>query len=92
MKKALAILLTAIMALSLAACGGASSSSTTSTAASAAGSTASAEGGEILIGCLQDVTGNTSALGISVQTGAQAAVDEINANGGVGGKTLVMKT
>ncbi len=48
--------------------------------------------GEILIGCLQDITGSTSALGISVQTGAQDAVDEINANGGVNGKTLVMKT
>ena len=50
------------------------------------------EGGEILIGCLQDITGATSTLGSSVQAGAQAAVDEINANGGIGGKTLVMKT
>ena len=50
------------------------------------------EGGEILIGCLQDITGATSTLGSSVQAGAQAAVDEINANGGVDGKTLVMKT
>ena len=51
-----------------------------------------AEGGEIVIGCLQDITGATSALGMSVQAGAQAAVDEINAAGGIGGKTVVMKT
>ena len=37
-----------------------------------------AEGGEIVIGCLQDITGATSALGMSVQAGAQAAVDEID--------------
>ena len=36
--------------------------------------------------------GSTSSLGISVQAGAQAAVDEINANGGINGKTLVMNT
>lgn len=48
--------------------------------------------GEILIGCLQDITGSTSSLGKSVQAGAQAAVDEINSNGGIGGKTVVMKT
>lgn len=100
MKKLIAILSAATMLVSLAACGGASSSTAASSggsessAASTADSTDSgtAEGGEILIGCLQDITGSTSALGISVQTGAQAAVDEINANGGINGKTLVMKT
>lgn len=100
MKKFLALALAAVMAFSLIACG--TSDSPSSAAPSAApssdpGSTQTdnaggGEGGEILIGCLQDVTGPTSALGISVQTGAQAAVDEINANGGIDGKTLVMKT
>ena len=52
---------------------------------------ATAEGGEILIGCLQDITGNTSALGKSVLAGAQAAVEEINAAGGIGGKLINMK-
>lgn len=99
MKKLLAILSAAAMLVSLAACGGGTSSSTASTGSAsstdaATSSTVSTddEGGEILIGCLQDVTGATSALGISVQTGAQAAVDEINANGGINGKTVVMKT
>lgn len=95
MKKILVLALAALMAFSLVAC------SNSNTGASVAGSTAApasstanapTEGGEILIGCLQDITGATSALGISVQTGAQAAVDEINANGGIDGKTLVMKT
>ena len=79
--------------LSLAACGGAASSTATSTAESTStAATETADGGEILIGCLQDITGNTSGLGLSVQKGAQAAVDEINANGGIDGKTLVMNT
>ena len=77
MKKFLALSLALIMVLALAACGSSGSSSGKE---------------EILIGCLQDITGNTSALGKSVQAGAQDAVDEINANGGIGGKTVVMKT
>lgn len=48
--------------------------------------------GEILIGCLQDITGPTSTLGLSVQMGAAKAVEEINAAGGIDGKEVVMKT
>lgn len=83
MKRFVSFVVAAGMALSMVACGG----STTSTSA-----TENAGGGEILIGCLQDITGNTSGLGLSVQKGAQAAVDEINANGGINGKKLVMNT
>lgn len=98
MKKLLALMLAAVMALSLAACG--DSGSKESAAPSQSGGSPSSEapsqgggeGGEVLIGCLQDITGPTSALGMSVQAGAQAAVDEINANGGIDGKTVVMKT
>ena len=103
MKKLMALALAGITAVSLAACGSSgSSSSSSSTPASTTASTAAAttagaasagsSDGEILIGCLQDITGNTSGLGMSVQKGAQAAVDEINANGGINGKTLVMNT
>lgn len=77
MKKVIAMILVLVMALSLVACGGGS---------------ASEESGELLVGCLQDLTGSTSSLGKSVQAGAQAAVDEINANGGIAGKKIVMKT
>lgn len=87
-KKLMAILMVAVMALSLGACGGSSDSGSSDSSSSKEESA----GGEIVIGCLQDITGNTSGLGISVQKGAQAAVDEINENGGIDGKTLVMKT
>lgn len=97
MKKLLALALAAVMVFTLAACGGSGSSApaaSTPAASTPAASTpdAPAKGGEILIGCLQDITGATSALGMSVQAGAQAAVDEINANGGINGSTVVMKT
>ena len=86
MKRIVSFVMAAGMALSLAACGGAASSTaSTSTSAPAASSAAAADSGEILIGCLQDITGNTSGLGLSVQKGAQAAIDEINANGGING-------
>ena len=93
MKRIVSFVMAVGMALSLAACGGAASSTaSTSTSAPAASSAAAADSGEILIGCLQDITGNTSGLGLSVQKGAQAAVDEINANGGINGKKIVMNT
>ena len=98
MKKLLALMLAAVMALSLAACGDSGSkesaapSQSSGSPSSEAPSQGGGEGGEVLIGCLQDITGPTSALGMSVQAGAQAAVDEINANGGIDGKTVVMKT
>lgn len=93
MKRIVSFVMAAGMALSLAACGGAASSTASpSTSAPAASSAAAADSSEILIGCLQDITGNTSGLGLSVQKGAQAAVDEINANGGINGKKIVMNT
>ena len=76
MKKLIALALVLVMALSLVACGAPAKKD---------------EAGELLIGCLQDVTGSTSSLGKSVQAGAQAAVDKINAAGGIGGKKIVMK-
>ncbi len=87
-KKLLAILMATAMTFSLAACGGGSGE--TKDDGGSEGKEAS--GGEIVIGCLQDITGNTSGLGISVQKGAQAAVDEINENGGIDGKDVVLKT
>ena len=76
MKKLIALALVLVMALSLVACGAPAKKD---------------EAGELLIGCLQDVTGSTSSLGKSVQAGAQAAIDKINAAGGIGGKKIVMK-
>lgn len=102
MKKALALFVAVALGLSMTACGGAASSSGVASstgsassaggASSAASSQAAGQGGEILIGCLQDVTGATSSLGQMVQAGAQWAVDEINANGGINGQTIKMNT
>ncbi len=58
----------------------------------ASGTGQSSSDGEILIGCLQDITGSTSSLGLSVQKGAQAAVDEINQGDGINGRKLTMNT
>ena len=77
MKKRIALLMTLVMVLSL--------------MVGISGSALAADD-VILIGCLQDITGATSSLGKSVQMGAEAAVAEINANGGINGKTVEMKT
>lgn len=93
MKKFLALFLALIMVLGLAACGSTETTTSTSETTETTETAATEESkGEILIGCLQDITGSTSALGKSVQTGAQDAVDAINAAGGINGQTLVMKT
>lgn len=64
MKKFLAITLALVMTFAMVACGGTSSSTPASTPASGTGAAEpAAEGGEIVIGCLQDITGATSALG-----------------------------
>ncbi|WP_313581070.1 ABC transporter substrate-binding protein [Lacrimispora sp.] len=96
MKKTMAIIFAGLMTLNLAACGSSQVPSTTAANAASTGTETNAGGtatdGEILIGCLQDITGATSSLGQMVEAGAQWAVDEINENGGVNGKKLVMKT
>ncbi len=100
MKKAISLGLAAMMALSLTACGG-SAEQTTSAAAgentqteaagesAAAGEEAASEGaasGEtIKIGVIGPLTGPAATYGIAVQNGADLAVKEINAAGGVNG-------
>ena len=49
-------------------------------------------GDTIKIGALQDITGKTATLGKMIQAGAQYAIDEINAAGGVNGKKLELIT
>lgn len=96
MKKAMAIICAGLMTFNLAACGSSQTPSTTAANAASSGTETKSGGtatdGEILIGCLQDITGATSSLGQMVEAGAQWAVDEINENGGVKGKKLVMNT
>ena len=89
-KRVLSLSLALAMAASLTACG--SSSSTTETTAAAAGdaTTAAADGaasadGVFKIGGIGPVTGAAAVYGLAVKNGAQIAVDEINAAGGING-------
>ena len=100
MKKFASLSLAAVMALSLAACGGSGNSSsgdsdgssassgTSAESGAVSGSTGSAEGGTLKIGCIGPLTGDNAAYGLAVQRGAQIAVDEINAAGGINGMTI----
>lgn len=85
MKKFLCLALALALALSLAACGG-SVSSAPAASTPAAGGADAAQGGSgaaIKIGGIGPLTGGAAVYGIAVQNGAQLAVDEINAMGGI---------
>ena len=91
-KRVLSLSLALAMAASLTACG--SSSSTTETTAvaaadattAAAGSSREASSDKVFkIGGIGPVTGAAAVYGLAVKNGAQIAVDEINADGGING-------
>ena len=95
-KRLLSLLMAAFMVTSLAACGSTGSTSAAGSAASAEGSAASAEGsaattstttsatGEAFqIGGTGPLTGGAAIYGNAAKNGAQIAVDEINAMGGI---------
>ena len=85
-KKLLSIVLsTAMVASLLVGCG--NSSSTTSTTDSAE-TTTEAQGSVIKIGGIGPVTGAAAVYGQAVKNGAQIAVDEINAAGGINGAQI----
>lgn len=90
MKRVLAILLTVLMIFSMTACG--FSTKTPSGTPSDGEASTPAPEGDIIIGCLQDVTGVTSTLGKMIEAGANWAIDEINADGGVNGRKIKMVT
>lgn len=46
------------------------------------------EGGKIVIGLLANTTGGAAVYGISVRNGAMLYIDELNAKGGINGKTV----
>ena len=86
MKKFLSAALAAVMAFGLAACGSTPASTPasegTSTPASAAGTEGDATG-VFKIGGIGPTTGGAATYGNAVKNGAQIAVDEINALGGI---------
>ncbi len=98
-KRLFSLLLAGAMVFGLTACGNtannpspSASTQPSSSASTQPSATPTGKGGEIVIGCLQDISGATSTLGAMVTAGAQWAVDEINAKGGVDGKTIRMIT
>ena len=99
MKKALSVLLTAAMAASMmAGCGsssdGAASGTTTDNGAAAgteSAGAAAADGAAFKIGGIGPTTGAAAIYGTAVMNGAQIAVDEINAAGGINGYQIAYK-
>lgn len=85
MKKALTLLMAAAMALSLAAC---AAKTDNPAGGETDGDNYAANNTEYFIGCTGPLTGDASSYGVSVQEGATLAVEQINANGGLNGKTF----
>ena len=71
----------------LAACGSSAGSSTARTAAQAAQARADT-GGAIKVGVLFSLSGDLSIAETSMKNATMLAIDEVNANGGVGGRKL----
>lgn len=82
MKKLVSLLLIAAMTFSMVACGS-SEEPADKPAEEAEGSTESTDGAQFVIGGLGPLTGAAASYGISVKQGAEIAIEEINAAGGV---------
>ncbi len=85
-KRVAAVSLAAAMTLGFAGC------NTNGEESSNAGDSGSAgTGGTLVIGSIGPITGGAAQYGVAVKNGAQLAVDEINAAGGVNGITLKLE-
>ena len=94
MKKQISFALAMLMALSLAACGGntKSSNETSGDASEAAGEKKADASGKVWkIGAQGPLTGGAAVYGNAVVNGAEIAVNEINANGGINGYQIEYK-
>lgn len=93
MKKVVSFGLAAVMALSLTACGGGDTAATTAAAdKGAAAENAATADGTLNLGVIGPLTGPAATYGIAVKNGADLAVKEINAAGGVNGMQLAMQS
>ena len=93
MKKIVSLVLASLLAAaSLTACGGNDTKDPATTGTSAVSGTTggAAEGGTLIIGGIGPITGAAASYGTAVQNGAQLAIDEINAAGGVNGMKLAL--
>ena len=94
MKKQLSMVLAALMAASLVACGGASGEKKATEAESKANAESSGSEKSGLtwkIGSQGPLTGGAAVYGNAVVNGAEIAIDEINANGGINGYQIEYK-
>ena len=82
MKKLFALVMAAVMIMSLAACG-AKEEAPSAPAASAPAASAPAEGTAFRLGGTGPLTGGAAIYGNAVKYGAEIAVEEINAKGGI---------
>lgn len=94
MKRLLSLMLVLSMTVALlAGCSGSTTNSNTQAGAESAANEneaadTAAEGGVFNIGGIGPVTGGAAVYGIAVKNGAQLAVDEINAAGGINGSQI----
>ncbi len=92
MKRIVIVLLSVFLILSMVACTAPAAAPTAAPAEVKPAEAQPAPAGEIIVGCLQDISGPTSTLGKMVEAGAKWAFDEINAKGGVNGQMIKMIT
>lgn len=79
-----------VLALGLAACGSSGGGSTT-TSSSGSSAQANAQGvtaNSILLGSTMPLTGGAASSGAAFKAGLEAAVDEVNASGGINGRKI----
>ncbi|MEG1869795.1 MAG: ABC transporter substrate-binding protein [Oscillospiraceae bacterium] len=88
MKKIVALLLSSVLCLSVAACGAKPAAETPEGTTPDATAKPTVEGDTIKIGGLAPLTGAVSVYGIATANGAKLAIEEINAKGGVLGKQI----
>lgn len=93
MKKALSILMIAVLAFSIVACGDKNTPSTNGGGSSVTGSQSGVvdeDLGDIHIGVSLPITGSMAANGWGSKVAVEMAVEEVNAAGGINGRTLVL--
>ena len=95
MKKFLALLLALAMTLALVACGGGNNGGNAGNAGNGGNANngssdngGDAAGGSIKIGLLANTSGDSAQYGNAVKNGAMLYIDQVNANGGINGKTI----
>ena len=85
MKKLVSLALSAVLALSVVACGSSDTAASTTESTSESSDAAASADGVFKIGGIGPITGGAAIYGQAVMNAAQMATDEINAAGGING-------